>query len=248
MIRLGVVSGKGGVGKTTIATSIAVALARRGFSVGLVDIDVTGPNVHDILGAGELDISERDRFVPAEAMGVKYVSIGQIASRDLPVLWEPKNIASAARQLVERTEWGDADFLVLDFPPGFGPETIEMLPLIDYAVIVTTPSDLSVSKVRRMVEACREYGVPVAGIIVNMSYFACPHCGAVWRVFPGADLRDLGAPVIAEVPLSPEIASRKIIENFPIDALLEALERPVVLEKRRGRSLKRRILELLLRW
>ncbi|MEM4667376.1 MAG: P-loop NTPase [Thermofilum sp.] len=248
MIRLGVVSGKGGVGKTTIATSIAVALARRGFSVGLVDVDVTGPNVHDILGTRELDISESDRLVPAETMGVKYVSIGQIASRDLPVLWEPKNIASAARQLVERTEWGDIDFLVMDFPPGFGPETLEMLPLIDYAVIVTTPSNLSVSKVRRMVEACREYGVPVAGIIVNMSHFACPYCGAVWSMFHDPDLKDLGAPVIAEIPLSLEVAGRKIIEDFPIDTLLEVLERPVVLEKRRGKSLKRRLLELLLRW
>lgn len=246
-MRVGVVSGKGGVGKSTVAVSLAVALARRGFRVGLVDADVTGPNAHDILGGGELMVSDDDRFVPIESMGVKYVSVGKIASEGLPILWEPKNVASAARQLIERTDWGYLDFLVVDFPPGFGPETLELLPLMDVVVVVTVPSALSRSKVERMVEACREYGVRIAGVVVNMGYAVCPSCGAKFRVFPEEhSFEELGVPTIAEFPLSPEVSLKKVINDFPVDRFLEAIKNPVLLRKR-PRSLRRRLLELLLR-
>lgn len=246
MLRIGVVSGKGGVGKSTVAASLAVALARRGFRVGLVDADITGPNVHDILGGGELRVSDDDMFVPIESMGIKYVSVGKIASDGLPILWEPKNVASAARQLIERTDWGDLDFLVVDFPPGFEAETLEMLPMMDCVVIVTVPSALSRSKVVRMVEACREYGVRVAGVVMNMAYFACPVCGTVHRIFSeDHSFEDLGIPTIAELPIMPELSEKKIINGFPVDPFLNAIRNPVLL-KRRPRSFRRRILELLL--
>lgn len=247
MLKIGVVSGKGGVGKTTIAVSLAVALAKKGFRVGLVDVDITGPNVHDILGKHELEVSRSDRFIPSESMGVKYVSVGQIASDGLPILWEPRNVASAAKQLMERTEWGELDFLIFDFPPNFGPETLEVLPLMDVVVVVTAPSALSKSKVERMIEACREYGVRVAGVVVNMSYAVCPVCGSRFRVFPeDHSFEELGVPTIAEFPVMPEVSERKIINDFPVERFLEAIRSPVLLRKKQ-RSLKRRLLELLLR-
>jgi len=246
MIRVGVVSGKGGVGKTTVSVSLALALSCRGFSVGVLDLDLTGSNVPDILGKLELGVSGDDRLIPTTSRGVKYVSLGQIVAEGMPVLWDPKDIRSAARQLLERTDWGDVDFLICDFPPGFESETLEMLPLMDYVVVVTTPSALSRSKVERMVEACREYQIPIVGVIVNMARFRCPRCGYETRVFSeDHGFEELGIPTIAEIPLDPRIAMEKVVNEFPVDAFLEALERPVLLRKRK--SVRRRLVEILLR-
>jgi ATP-binding protein involved in chromosome partitioning len=246
MKKVGVVSGKGGVGKSTIAVSMALALAKRGYRVGLLDVDLTGANVHDLLGRRELEIRD-DKFVPSAERGVRYVSLGQIAANGVPVLWDAKDLKSAARQLLERTDWGDLDFLICDFPPGFGPETLEVLPLMDVLVMVTTPSALSRSKVERMIEAAREYQVPIAGVIVNMDRFACPKCGSEYRIFPDDhSFEELGIPTIARIPLSPEVAEKKVVNEFPVDEVLKAIERPVLL-KRRPKSLRRRLLELLLK-
>ena len=246
MKKIGVVSGKGGVGKTTVAVSLALGLARRGYRVGLVDLDLTGSNVPDILGRRELGVTEDDKLVPSEYNNVKYVSLGQIVSDGDPVLWDPKDLRSAARQLFERTVWGDLDYIVFDFPPGFEAETLEMLPLMDYVLIVTVPSALSRSKVERMVEACREYQIPIIGVVENMAYLRCPHCGAPVKVF-SEDHRfeEYGIPTIARIPLDPSIASKKVIEDFPVDRVLEAMKKPVVLTKKPG--VKRMLLELLLR-
>jgi ATP-binding protein involved in chromosome partitioning len=244
--KVGVVSGKGGVGKSTIAASMALAMARRGYRAGLLDVDLTGANVHDLLGRRELEVRD-DKLVPSVEGGVKYVSLGQIAANGMPVLWEAKDLRSASRQLLERVEWGELDYLICDFPPGFGPETLEVLPLIDVAVVVTVPSALSRSKVERMVEACREYQIPIAGVIVNMDRFTCPRCGSEYRIFPDDhSFEELGIPTIARIPLSPEVAEKKVVNEFPVDEVLKAIERPVLL-KRRPKSLRRRLIELLLR-
>lgn len=244
-IKVAVTSGKGGVGKTSVSVSLALALAKRGYRVGLLDVDLTGANIHDILGKKELEITPDDRFVPSTERGVRYISLGQISADGMPVLWDPKDIRSAARQLLERTDWGELDYLVADFPPGFGPEVLEMLPLMDCAIIVTAPSALTKSKVERMVEALREYQIPVAGLIKNMSYFECPNCGAKHKIFPeDHSFEELGIPTIAEFPLNPKYAEQKVINEFPLDVVLEAINHPILLKKK-PKSLKRRLLELI---
>jgi ATP-binding protein involved in chromosome partitioning len=245
MKKIAVVSGKGGVGKTTVSVSLALALAKKGFKVGLLDVDLTGSNIPDVLGRRELEITENDTFIPSSNMGIKYVSLGQIASEGDPVLWDPKDLRSAARQLLSRTSWGELDYLICDFPPGFEAETLELLPLMDYVLIVTIPSALSKSKVERMVEATREFQIPVLGVVKNMSYFECPSCGSRHKVFSeDHSFEDLGIPTLAEFPLNPKIAEEKIVNEFPVEAVLEAVKHPVLL-KRKQKSLKRKLLELI---
>ncbi len=245
MKKIGVVSGKGGVGKSTVAVSLALALAKEGFKVGVLDVDLTGSNIPDMLGKSELKVTERDTFIPSMKEGVRYVSLGQIASAGMPVLWDPKDLKSAARQLLDRTEWGDLDFLICDFPPGFEAETLELLPLMDYVLIVTTPSALSKSKVERMIEAAREFQIPLLGVVMNMKGFKCPRCGEVTDIFPeDYSFQELGIPTIAEFPLSPKVAVEKRLNGFPVEAFHEALKHPVLL-KRKPKSLKRRLLELI---
>jgi len=245
MNKIGVVSGKGGCGKSTIAVSLALALARKGFRVGVLDIDLTGPNIPDMLGKSELEVTEGDMFIPSMKGGVSYVSLGQIASEGMPVLWDPKDLRSAARQLMERTEWGNLDFLICDFPPGFEAETLELLPLMDCVLIVTIPSALSKSKVERMVEAAREFQIPVLGVVKNMSYFECPSCGSRHRIFAeDHSFEELGIPTIAEFPLNPKVAYEKCVNDFPVEAFLEALKHPVLLKKK-PKSLRRKLLELV---
>ena len=246
MIKIGVVSGKGGTGKTTIAYSLAASLAKKGFQVGILDVDLTGPNLTDILGNNELDVVD-DRFIPASAEGVKYVSLGQIASEGDPVLWSGKHLESAARQLLERTDWGDLDYLVVDFPPGSGSETQILLPLMDYALIVTVPSVLAESNVRRIIEMCRETQTPILGLIKNMTRFVCPGCDREYRIFPeDHSFEDLGIPTISEIPLNPKIAREKLINDFPADQVLDAMKKPVLLKKRE-KKLAKALLKLLLR-
>jgi len=237
-----VCSGKGGVGKTTVAVSLAVALARRGYDVGILDGDLTGANVTDCLGAGELEV-RADRFVPARSMGVKYASLAQIASEGDPVLWSGRDLESAAKQLLKRTDWGNLDFLIVDSPPGTGSEPQALLPLMDFALVVTVPSALSESNVRRVVEMCREAQVPVLGLVKNMTHFECPSCGRRTRLFP-EDHGFEGIPVLAELPFRPEVARRKVIDGLDVDPFLRAMEHPVLLEKRV--SARAKILKALL--
>ena len=246
MVRIGVISGKGGTGKTTVAYSLAASLVDKGFRVAMLDVDLTGPNITDILGKEALDVVD-DRFIPASAEGLRYISLGQLASEGDPVLWSGEDLASAARQLFERTMWGDLDYLVADFPPGSGGEAQALLPLMDCALIVTVPSALAESNVRRIIEMCRETGTPILGLIKNMVGFVCSSCGQRHDIFPeDHGFEDLGIPTIAEIPLDPEVARSKRINHFPVDAVLEAMENPVRL-KRRKRSLKRILLERLFR-
>lgn len=245
-MRVGVISGKGGVGKTTIACSLALSLAEKGFNVGILDSDLTGANIPDILGKSVLAVVD-DRFIPSVSRGVKYVSLGQIASENDPVLWSGKNLASASKQLLERTEWKELDYLVVDFPPGSGSEVQALLPLMDQVLIVTIPSVLAKSNVRRIIEMCREVQVSITGLIKNMTTFVCSNCGWSHDIFPeDHSFEDIGVPTIAEIPLNPEYSEAKVINEFPIEGVLKAMTKPVLLKKRE-KKLRKFLLKRILR-
>jgi len=236
-----VISGKGGVGKSTIATSLSLELAKK-YEVGLLDADIHGPNLPDILENASIEVKD-EMLIPAETNGLKYVSLGQIASEGDAIIWEDEDRRSAVQQLKNRTRWGDLDFLVLDFPPGIGSEVQEMLPEADFALIVTVPSTLSTSKVERCLDTCRETETPILGLIKNFSEFQCPNCGSSYGIFP----EDGGfeeIPTLAEIPIKRKIAQEKIIDDFPVGRILQAMDNPVVLEKK-GKPMKRRLLKLI---
>jgi ATP-binding protein involved in chromosome partitioning len=250
---IGVLSGKGGTGKTTIACSIAVALARKHsqsglcfeYKVALLDADLTGMNARDVLGDNPIDV-DGDFLVPAMFENLKYISLGHIAAPNDAVLWEPRiheeqgldgkksvkivdDYRAVVRQLLERTEWGDLDFLIVDFPPGSGTVVQEMLPKMDAVVLVTVPSHLSRSNVRRCMEMCREKSVPILGLIKNMTVFECD-CGRRTRIFPDDhSFEEFGIPVLAEIPLRPQVAKDKLIEDIPVEKIVNA--KPILLKR-----------------
>ncbi|MFQ6076812.1 MAG: P-loop NTPase [Candidatus Bathyarchaeia archaeon] len=246
MKKIAVVSGKGGTGKSTIAYSLALSLVGRGFKVALVDLDLTGPNVRDILG-GEIDVDwDRDLLIPADKDGLRFISLAHVASEREPILWKGKDCASVARQLIERVDWEEPDYMVFDFPPGSPDESKSALPLMDYVLIVSIPSALARSNAERIIEMCREFQTPILGVIMNMTRFVC-ECGREYRIFPeDHSFEDMGVPTIAEIPIDPEIARSKLINRFPVDAVLEAMKKPVLLPRKVG-GLRSKLLKLLLR-
>jgi len=236
--KIGVLSGKGGTGKTTIAVSLARALVEKGYTVGLLDVDLTGPNALDVLGNHPIKV-KNDMFIPAEFKGLRYISLAHIASKNEPVLWSGKDFKSAARQLLNKTEWQQLDYLICDFPPGSGAEVQEILPLMNSVVIVTVPSHLSESNVRRCIEMCREKQIPILGLIKNMTFFQC-ECGRKTTIFPeDHSFEEYGIPVLAEIPLKKQVAKDKRVHNLPVEKILKA--KPILLKQKK---FKRRMLKL----
>lgn len=223
-------SGKGGVGKSTVAVNVAVALARRGLAVGLLDADVHGPSVPRMLGLlGErVRWDERDRMVPAENFGLKVMSVGLTTpEHDTPLVWRSSVAVSALVQLLEDVAWGPLDVLAIDLPPGTGDVQLTLaqeLP-IAAAVVVTTPQPVATDDVRRALRMLRESRVPVAGVIENMSYFVAPGTGAVHRPFGEGGGRALaaecGVPFLGELPLDAAIREGSD-EGRPIAAMGDA--------------------------
>jgi len=242
MKSIAVLSGKGGVGKSTIATSLSLGLAKD-YDAGLLDVDVHGPNLPDILGDGSIEV-EDEMLIPAEVEGLKYASMGQIASEGDAIIWEDEDRRSAVQQLKNRTEWGELEFLIMDFPPGIGSEVQEMLPESDFALIVTVPSMLSTSKVERCLDACRETETPILGLIKNFSSFECPDCGSSYEIFPDEGYQFEEIPTLVEIPISREIAEEKVINEFPTSKILEALKNPIKLEKKE-KELSKALLKFL---
>jgi ATP-binding protein involved in chromosome partitioning len=207
-------AGKGGVGKSTTAVNLAVALARKGARVGLMDTDVYGPNVPQMLGITEQPrVSEAKRIVPPEAHGIKAISMGMLVPPDQPVIWRGPMLHGAVQQFMRDVEWGELDYLVVDLPPGTGDVSLSMAQSVPVAgaVVVTTPQGVSVSDVRKAVAMFRQLNIPVLGVIENMSYFVCGHCQERTEIFGhggGAQMaKDLGIPFLGEVPIDTRVRS-----------------------------------------
>lgn len=239
-------SGKGGVGKSTVSANLAVALARAGKKVGLIDADVYGPSQPTLLGSHEKPAAKNEKLIPVEAHGVRFLSLGQLVSPGHALAWRGPMATGALANLVE-AEWGDTELLLVDLPPGTGDVQLSLIQRSRPAgaVIVSTPQDLSLIDARRAVDLFRKMSVPVLGIIENMASYICPHCGEASHPFGcgGAEAAaaEMGVPFLGRLPLSLNIREASDAGTPPAasdsaeaDAfaslagkLLEALETPV---------------------
>jgi len=210
-----VLSGKGGVGKSTVAVNLAVALQRAGRRVGLLDVDVHGPSVPTMLGLeGEQIFSEGEALLPVEHEGLKVMSVGfLLRRREDPVIWRGPMKMGVIRQFLQEVEWGDLDYLIVDAPPGTGDEPLSVCQLIgeaDGAIVVTTPQEVALSAVRKCISFCRKLELRVLGVVENMSGFVCPHCGLRTDIFLSDGGRrmaeEMRVPFLARIPLEPVVA------------------------------------------
>ena len=208
-----VASGKGGVGKTTVSVNVAVALAREGAKVGLMDADITGPNVPLMMGISGLPPLKEQRIVPAENFGVKLISMGFLVRPEESVIWRGPMLHGAVNKFLKEVLWGDLDYLIVDLPPGTSDVQLTLsqaIPLTG-AVIVTTPQEVALQDVRRCIGMFEKLKVPILGIVENMSGFACPHCGKPTDIFDkGGGARaaeSLRIPFLGAVPLLAEVRS-----------------------------------------
>ncbi len=211
---LAVASGKGGVGKSTVAVNLAVALADCGLTVGLMDADIYGPSAPTLLGlSGKPQVSSARRLVPLDAHGIRAMSMGFLLDPDKAAIWRGPMVAGAVSQLLHDVEWGALDVLVVDMPPGTGDAQLTLVQRAkpSGALIVSTPQDLALADARRAVQMFRRVDVPILGIVENMSVFICPHCGGESAIFGqgGAETeaQRLGAPFLGAIPL--EMAVRE---------------------------------------
>ena len=204
---IAVASGKGGVGKSTVAVNLAVSLARDGAKVGLVDADVYGPSIPLMMGITGRPQVRQQRLLPIENWGVKVMSIGFLVDPMQAVIWRGPMASGAVKQFMTDVEWGDLDYLIFDLPPGTGDiqlTLVQTIPLTG-AVIVTTPQDISLADARKGFKMFEKVNVPILGIIENMSYFVCTHCGQRENIFDNGGGRraaeELGVPFLGEIPI-----------------------------------------------
>ncbi|HLC27254.1 MAG TPA: iron-sulfur cluster carrier protein ApbC [bacterium] len=212
---IAVASGKGGVGKSTVAVNMAVALARTGANVGLLDADCYGPSIPLMMGVNERPRSApgTKKILPLESYGVKLMSLGFFLDDNAPVIWRGPMVTSAIQQMLGEVEWGDLDYLLVDLPPGTGDIHLTLTQKVPLsgAVVVSTPQDVALIDARKGLAMFQKVNVPVLGIIENMSYFVCPHCKERTNIFSHGGVRkaceELGVPFLGEIPLDPNICS-----------------------------------------
>lgn len=204
---IAVSSGKGGVGKSTVATNLAVALAKTGVRVGLMDADIYGPNIPAMLGVNEQPDVQGEKIIPLEAHGVKVMSLGFLVERDQPAIWRGPIIMKIITQFLRDVSWGELDYFIVDLPPGTGDAQLSLVQAthVEGALIVTTPQEVSTGDALRGAKMFQRVGVPVFGIIENMSYFECPHCNAQTTIFGAGGgerlAKELDLPLLARIPL-----------------------------------------------
>jgi ATP-binding protein involved in chromosome partitioning len=235
---IAVASGKGGVGKSTTAVNLALALSGLGLKVGLLDADIYGPSVPRLLGiTGKPDTTPEKKLNPMQKFGLKVMSMGFVVAEDTPMIWRGPMVMSAITQLLREVDWGQLDVLVCDLPPGTGDAQLTMAQSVPLsgAVIVSTPQDIALIDARKGLNMFRKVDVPVLGIVENMSYFTCPHCGGRTDIFSHGGARheaekmetpflgeipldikiretsDAGTPIVAEHPESPHSAAYRAV-------------------------------------
>jgi ATP-binding protein involved in chromosome partitioning len=227
---IAVASGKGGVGKSTIAVNLAVALSASGAKVGILDADVYGPNIPLMMGVKSKPEVREERVIPPVAHGVKVASLGFFYNEETPVIWRGPLVAGAVRQLLTQVDWGELDYLIADLPPGTGDASLTLAQTVPLGgvIIVTTPQEAALSIAAKALAMFKRLNVPILGVVENMSYFLCPHCGEKTHIFSsgggkkiaaernvdflgeiplGVAVReqsDKGEPVVSALPSSPE--------------------------------------------
>jgi ATP-binding protein involved in chromosome partitioning len=209
---IAVASGKGGVGKSTTAVNLALGLVANGVSTGLLDADIYGPSMPRMLAVKEKPESvDGNQLKPIEKYGLRTMSIGYIVNEDTPMIWRGPMVSSALEQMLRDVQWGELDVLVVDMPPGTGDAQLTLAQRVALAgaVIVSTPQDIALVDARKGLSMFRKVAVPVLGIVENMSYFLCPHCGERSEIFGHGGAREeadkLGVPFLGEIPLHLDI-------------------------------------------
>jgi ATP-binding protein involved in chromosome partitioning len=232
--KVAVASGKGGVGKSTVAANLALALARVGHTVGLMDSDIYGPSQQMMMGISEKPfINEANQIVPIDRYGVKVMSLGFLMDVDQPVIWRGPMVMKAVEQFLQDVAWGKLDFLLIDLPPGTGDAQLTLTQKVHLsgAVIVTTPQDVSLIDARKGLAMFQKVNVPVLGIVENMSYYICPKCGHREEIFKHGGGRrtaeQLKVPFLGEIPLDPKVAiggdaGEPIVASDPKSGVTEA--------------------------
>ncbi|HTL94631.1 MAG TPA: Mrp/NBP35 family ATP-binding protein [Gemmatimonadaceae bacterium] len=232
---LAISSGKGGVGKTTVATNLAAALARRGARVGIMDADIYGPNIPRMMGVDEAPPVVNNRIKPLVAHGVKLMSLGFLVERDQPAIWRGPIVMKIVTQFLRDVDWGELDYFLVDMPPGTGDAQLSLVQAtrVHGAVIVTTPQPVAVGDALRGARMFQRVSVPVLGIVENMSWLECAGCGTRTPLFGsggGRGLADeLGVPLLGEIPLYPPVRTGgddgvPIVLSEPESAAARALE------------------------
>ena len=227
---IAVASGKGGVGKSTVAVNLALSLARTGAKVGLLDTDLYGPSIPMMMGMHEpLLANEEEQLIPLENYGIKLVSVGFMLDEETPLVWRGPLIMQLVKQFLTGVKWGHLDYLIIDLPPGTGDTQLTLVQTIPLsgAVIVSTPQDVALIDARRAIKMFHEVKVPILGIIENMSYFECPHCNEKTEIFSSGGGEKTSerydVPLIGKIPLDPLIREggdngKPIVEADPDSA------------------------------